>query len=51
MYSLSVTQSYDTLTDLGVKCHRRSEKKRKAGLQIGPEGKHVYRFTSNWIFF
>ena len=29
MYSLSVTQSYDTLTDLDVKCHRRSEKKKK----------------------
>ena len=51
MYSLSVTQYYDTLTDLDVKCHRRSEKKRKESQQIGPEGKHVYRFISNWILF
>ena len=26
MYSLSVTQFYDTLADLDVKCHRRNEK-------------------------
>ena len=29
MYSLLVTQFHDTLTDLDVKCHRRSEKKEK----------------------
>ena len=27
MYSLSVTQFYDTLADLDLKCHRRNEKK------------------------
>ena len=29
MYSLLVTQFYDTLTDFDVKCHRRSGKKEK----------------------
>ena len=29
LYSLSVTQFYDTLADLDVKCHRRNEKKKK----------------------
>ena len=31
MYSLLVTQFYDTLTDLDVKCHRRIEKEKKVG--------------------
>ena len=44
MYSLSVTQSYDMLTDLDVKCQE-VKKERKESRQIGPEGKHVYRFS------
>ena len=44
MYSLSVTQSQDTLTDLDVKCHRRSENREK---KVGRWGLKESMFTGS----